>query len=285
MKPSEETLIYFATFCWGKINLRHSTIKLYLAGIKFYFLSNFAFNPMQANGQPLLRLEKILKAIKRLQGAPQNRRLPLTAKHLCQLCHLLNQGVFGLFVDRLLAASFTLAFFGFLRCGEFTCQGADFDPSVNLKWSDLKWVSSKEFHLNLPASKTDPFRAGVTIRIFANNSTICPVKAMLHYCALRRNSLCNHDSPLFINESSKPLTRTYFLERLRTLMSKLCYPTGVYSGHSFRSGAATTAAACSIPDHLIKAMGRWVSDSYERYIKVSSETIQQAHQSMSNFGV
>jgi hypothetical protein len=39
------------------------------------------------------------------------------------------------------------------------------------------------------------------------------------------------------------------------------------------SGAATTTASVGIPDHLIKTMGRWLSDAYKMYIHTSSSII------------
>ena len=40
-----------------------------------------------------------------------------------------------------------------------------------------------------------------------------------------------------------------------------------YSGHSFRIGAATTAAANGISVSLVKTLGRWESAAYTLYIR------------------
>ena len=48
---------------------------------------------------------------------------------------------------------------------------------------------------------------------------------------------------------------------------------GNYSGHSFRIEAAATAASIGIPDHLIKTMGRWLSDAYQLYIQIPAKIV------------
>ena len=73
-------------------------------------------------------------------------------------------------------------------------------------------------------------------------------------------------TPLSI-ASGKNLTRDLFVKHLReAIQAAGIDPTG-FSGHSFRSGAATTAANLGVSDAHIKMMGRWKSNAYQRYIK------------------
>ena len=48
---------------------------------------------------------------------------------------------------------------------------------------------------------------------------------------------------------------------------------GYSSGHSFRIGAATAAAAAGVPTHVIKILGCWSSEAYFLYIRTPRETL------------
>ena len=65
-----------------------------------------------------------------------------------------------------------------------------------------------------------------------------------------------------------------FVESMRTALTQAGYKAKDYAGHSFRIGAATTAAQRGIQDSLIKTLGRWESSAYTRYIRTPPPVLQ-----------
>ena len=56
-----------------------------------------------------------------------------------------------------------------------------------------------------------------------------------------------------------PLTKQRFVQRIREALLAGGFNPSQFAGHSFRIGAATTAAECGISDSTIKMLGRWES--------------------------
>ncbi|CAF1373550.1 unnamed protein product [Didymodactylos carnosus] len=88
------------------------------------------------------------------------------------------------------------------------------------------------------------------------------------------------DQPLFLTPTGQPLSRLNFIEKIRLVLSHLGFDAASYSGHSFRKGAATTAATCGLPPYIIQILGRWLTDSFKLYIELPLQTIQKAQQTL-----
>ena len=129
-------------------------------------------------------------------------------------------------------------------------------------------VNPSCFKVRIKCSKTDPFRAGCDIYLGRGSGSVCPITALGTYLSLRGSA----PGPLFLFSDGRPLTRQQLSSFLQSTLHGAGY-SGAYSGHSFRIGAATTAAARGVPDHLIKTLGRWSSEAYQIYIRTPVSSI------------
>ena len=150
--------------------------------------------------------------------------------------------------------------------------GENLYPLAHLCFSDLgvdSHYSPSYLQITIKASKTDPFRQGVTLFIGASGGTLCPVSAVLNYMVAWGRS----PGQLFIWNDGWYLTREGLVARVRSALSAAGYREKDYAGHSFRIGAATTASRCGVQDSLIKTLGRWESTAYTRYIRTAPEVL------------
>ena len=120
-------------------------------------------------------------------------------------------------------------------------------------------------------SMTDPGGKGTHIFLGHTGAAICPVVAVLSYCAVRPSSPIT--APLFIQQDGSFLSRSSFVQEVRSALRSAGIDHSLYAGHSFRIGAATTAALAGVPDHLIKALGRWHSDAFQLYTRTPQATL------------
>ena len=118
----------------------------------------------------------------------------------------------------------------------------------------------------MKASKTDQLHQGHKIYVLRSDYKFCPLSAMEKY--LRRVSQypAVRAQPLFTFRDGSPLTRHSCLKHLRRFLCKAGYAPGDFNTHSFRIGAATSAAHSGLPAHQMKLLGRWKSKAYRRYI-------------------
>ena len=96
--------------------------------------------------------------------------------------------------------------------------------------------------------------------------TLCPVTAVLNFILVRQAGV----GPLLSLQDGTPLTKDLFVRKVRKALTDAQVDQNHYSGHSFRIGAATAAAAVGIPAHV---MGRWTSEAYQLYIHQPRESL------------
>ena len=266
----ENQLCFYVSYLANE-GLAHQTIKSYLSAVRHLQIS-YGYPDPHIGDMP--RLEQVLKGIKSSQvrqGKQPRKRLPITPSILRQIRRVWEQESSTDYNCIMLWAACTLCFFGFFRAGEITVPtDMSFDAGAHLTFADIA-IDSKEnpsvMEIRLKASKTDPYRKGISIYVGRTGNALCPISAMLAYLAVRGDK----EGPLFQFYDGRSLTRERFVQAIRKALTKAGFDHQVYAGHSFRIGAATTAAHCGIPDSVIQTLGRWQSSAYLLYIRTPRE--------------
>ena len=251
---SEDMLIYFITHCHSSLHLKWTTIKLYLAGIRFHYLRAGRHNPL-CNAD---RLQCVIRGIKRSQVNISKPRLPIDVNILYKMCNLLRKGVYSPVLDKTLECMCLLAFFGLLRCSEFTVRSIKSCTSY-LKICDIVFCKDKSMF-------TFSFK----------NDLLCPVSCMYPFLISVRRQPFLSSAPLFVDTYNQPFSRELFISYLRDILNRLGYDKDAFCGHSFRKGFASSMSSAGIQDNLIKTLGRWNSSCYTRYISVPDDTLRDA---------
>jgi integrase len=96
-----------------------------------------------------------------------------------------------------------------------------------------------------------------------SESAYCPVKQLEQYLGLRRNK----NDRLFVYPNLLPISRSQFINSLNAALSFIGLSTSVYKGHSFRIGASTWALQQGKSDTQVRALGRWKSNAFLKYLR------------------
>ena len=171
--------------------------------------------------------------------------------------------------DLMLWAAIVTAFFGFFQTGEITVPPAvGFNPDRHLKWGDVcvnRQESPSLVRVHLSFSKCDQLGRGVDVFLGATGDKLCPVVAVTSY-ARRRGSA---PGPFFRFADGRPLVKTAFVG----------LDSSRYAGHSFRIGAATTAASVGLE---IRALGRWNSSAFLVYVRTPRAQLAEFSRSLAS---
>ena len=204
-------------------------------------------------------IENIM-GIKRRKGSIQKGKKPLLINNLKQLVNVIdeynNQEIKKLRDRSIILIGFT----GGFRRAEL----------VSLDYDDLDFVT-EGLKINIKRSKTDQFGEGSTKALpYLDNSNYCPVLSLKNWIKLTNIN----SGPLFrrFTKGSRLTINRLTDQSVALLIKKYLKLAGIenkdYSGHSLRSGFATSAAESGVEERSIMAMtGHKSTEMVRRYIK------------------
>jgi len=268
---TESLLCSFAAYLANE-GLAPQTGKSYLSALRNTQISLGLPDPREQSSLPVLkRVQAGISRTRMLKGPSPRIRLPITAQVMARLHSSLVASANP--EKTVIWAVAVTAFFGFFRLGELLLESAsDFNPATSLAWGDVAVdnpTAPRMLQFHLKKSKCDQFGMGADIVVGVTGATLCPVKAILEYIELRGNQ----PGPFFLNTAKGAVTKPWFIAQIRSILSQLGLPQHHYAGHSFRIGAATTAAAVGIEDSTIQTLGRWQSAAFLQYIRTPKERL------------
>ena len=226
---------------------KYSTLKRRLASINvIHSLKGFHIDTKN----PLIKDN--LEGIKRKIGIYQNSKKPLLINNLHKIIDVIDYYKIQKYVrstrDK---AIILIGFSGGFRRSEI----------VNLKKNDLEFVE-EGLKISLRRSKGDQYGEGMIKAIpYFNNKKYCAIIALQDWLSARTN---NND--LIFPYSDKTVSLI-----LKKYLNIIGLDSRLYSGHSLRSGFATSTASHGADERSIMAMtGHKSTEMVRRYIKDSN---------------
>lgn len=261
--PSNHIMIaHFISFLFIK-NYQPSTIASYVSAISYMHKINFYSDPTDS-----FLVKKVMKGAQNLRGSVDN-RLPITKQILSRLMTAVPSVIQSHFYQFLLKAMMSLAFYCFLRVGEMALKsGSEKGKVLQVQDVVVNYESKRATGMTVKITHykhSDMQTKSIFIKTNQQNP-LCPVNAITKYL-----TLSNHKAgPLFQFTCGTPVSYAFFSSSLKSLLTFIGLNTQIYKGHSFRIGAATSAAAEGIPQTVIQHMGRWKSNAFKNYIRMNN---------------
>lgn len=255
--PLQPIIIALFVTHLNKAKYAASTILTYLAAINFI---HKLYNLPQP-GQSFL----VQKAVLGVQKTKPkfDMRLPITQGLLHKITAALEHCTQSMYQRLMYKSMFLLAFAAFLRIGEITVSNQN---TLNVLKLDSVKNCPDNRGLKLLFSNFKHSRGRqVSINIGRTRDNFCPVEALITYMTLRHSF--NSDF-LYCWPNGMPVKRTEFARILQSTVQFLGLEPQLYTGHSFRIGAACHAFSCGFSDAQIREMGRWQSNAFKSYIRL-----------------
>ena len=228
-------------------------------------------------GGPLYRLRALIKGMRKEVGdGPALRRWGVRTQDLGSSMNAQLNG--GTAVEQNWRAALTVGFCGLLRGGELALQdGEQFDPARHLTRGDVRFFSEDGVRfagVMIRPLKTTAGAAGRRVEVIlrGGGSLFDPVEELWRLYTIdgcTRQEMAT--TPLFRGATKCALTVRQVRAMIKALMASVGCDPDRFGAHSLRIGGATAALAANIDPSVIRAMGRWSSEVYEIYTRMSKE--------------
>ena len=249
----------------NKWNLKVNTIRTFLSSIAFtHKMKNFS-NPAAS-----FKVAKCLKGASKASLSKikvgsncTRKRLPITKQILENLIDSIDHLELDSYDHILYKALFLLTFYACLRAGEVVNSN---NRSNIITFQQVKYLdkgNKSEFEITFERYKHSKEPLTLLLKS-ANQPEYCPVKALKNYLSIRGKS----DGPIFFDKTKKTISRNRFAKILKQTLKIAGYNEKHFNTHSFRIGRTTDLALKNVPLSLIKAIGRWKSNAFMKYIKI-----------------
>ena len=106
------------------------------------------------------------------------------------------------------------------------------------------------------------------------------VGELVEWLRVRREAGIPDSAPLFCHMDGRGVRVDELRDEVKAIMQALGRDPSLYGAHSLRIGGATAALAAGVPPSLIRLMGRWSSDVYLLYCRMSEEAALGVGQSI-----
>ena len=225
---------------------------------------------------PLFRLRALTKGLRRDRGDGKVlRRWGVRTQDLARALETQLAG--GSAVEQNWRAALTVAFCGLLRGGEFAMQdGEVFDSVRHLTRADVRFFwEGGVLHAGVMIRQLKTTRfAGKDVEVVLRGGgrLFDPVAELKRLIDL---DYVPHDkratTPLFRDANGEAFTVRSVRDMVKALMEAVGCDPDRFGAHSLRIGGATAALAAGVPPEVIRAMGRWSSEVYQIYMRLSRE--------------
>jgi len=254
--------------------VNHETAKSYIWTLNAYHerMTGIAL----AGGFSLERVIKMLDGLARMRGTPPQRRLRVGVRP--KQVRMLINATFDLSNPHQanVAAALEVTQAAVARAGETVTNlpHGEFDigrlPSrgdVTFERNELGEPIAAVVRLVNCKAKGVEARRKMPVRLPMAGGFISP-GWMLYYLIHVIDPVSDPRTPLFRDpRTGKCLTTDGLRASLRVGLANIGLDPSRYGGHSLRIGAATALAFCGADHSAIKAVGRWNSDAFERYVR------------------